>query len=76
MMYRWRGQPLSVFVVNTRLRTGRREDDNTETEIDKFGEHAIIWSRGDRTYAVVARDPSPSLTKSLITSAESRSNRP
>jgi hypothetical protein len=62
MMYRWRGQPLSVFVVHTRLRSGRRPED-TEAEVDKFGEHAIIWSRGDRTFAVVARDPSPGLTQ-------------
>ena len=62
MMYRWHGQPLSVFVVHTRLRSGRRHED-ADTEVDKFGEHAIIWSRGDRTFAVVARNPSPGLTQ-------------
>jgi anti-sigma factor RsiW len=58
MMYRWRGQPLSVFVINSR--PGRRRGD-AEESVEKLGEHAILWSRGDRTYAVVARDPSPDL---------------
>jgi anti-sigma factor RsiW len=58
MMYRWRGQPLSVFVINSR--PGRRRGDIDES-LEKLGEHTILWSRGDRTYAVVARGPSPDL---------------
>jgi anti-sigma factor RsiW len=61
MMYRWRGQPLSVFVLNSRVR-GRRDDPrDIEESLEKMGEQTVIWSRGDRTYAVVARSPSPSL---------------
>ena len=61
MMYRWHGQPLSVFVVNSRVRP--REGQSTEIEdvVSKMGENTVIWSRGDRTYAVVARGPSPDL---------------
>lgn len=68
LMYTWRGQPLSVFVLNSRLRGSPaspvRDDQqarDVEASVAKFGEHAIIWSRGERTYAVVARDPSPGL---------------
>ncbi len=62
MMYRWHGQPLSVFVVNSRVR-GNRQDQQGEIEesVTKMGENTVIWSRGDRTYAVVARGPSPDL---------------
>ena len=61
MMYRWRGQPLSVFVINSR--PGRRRDARADIDesLEKLGEHTILWSRGDRTYAVVARGPSPEL---------------
>jgi anti-sigma factor RsiW len=62
LMYRWRGQPLSVFVLNSRVRgNGRRRGEDVEASVEKFGEHSVIWSRGDRTYAVVARDDSPGL---------------
>ena len=69
MMYRWRGQPLSVFVLNSRVRQRRdaqgaggtqATNEITNTQ-EKFGEQAIIWSRGDRTYAVVARAPASDL---------------
>jgi anti-sigma factor RsiW len=62
MMYRWHGQPLSIFVVNSRMR-GRRQDrpGDIEESVAKMGENTVIWSHGDRTYAVVARDPSPDL---------------
>jgi anti-sigma factor RsiW len=62
LMYKWRGQPLSVFVLNSRVRD--RDDRSTsiaETAVDKMGEHAIIWTAHGRTYAVVARDSSPAL---------------
>jgi anti-sigma factor RsiW len=61
MMYRWHGQPLSVFVLNSR--PARRSDHAGDIEevVHKMGENAVIWSRGDQTYAVVARGPSPDL---------------
>ena len=67
MMYRWRGEPLSVFVLNSRVR-GRREredgrDPRTELQetVERIGERAVIWSQGDRTYAVVGREAAPAL---------------
>jgi anti-sigma factor RsiW len=51
MMYRWRGEPLSVFVLNrasSRVGTVQRV-------VEKLGQEAVIWSTRDRTYAVVAR---------------------
>ena len=54
MMYRWRGEPLSVFVLNSRVDASERRAD-MEASIKRMGERAHIWSRGDRTYAVVAR---------------------
>lgn len=61
MMYRWRGQPLSVFVLNSRVRGKRNQAGEVEETLGKLGEHAVIWSRGQRTYAVVAADGSPAL---------------
>ena len=51
MMYKWRGQPLSVYVVN-------HEDkhfDSSPRLIERFGQEAIVWCARGRTYAVVAR---------------------
>ncbi len=51
LMYKWRGQPLSVYVLksaNARLGSGTRF-------VEKLGQEAIIWSKDGRTYAVVAR---------------------
>lgn len=51
VMYRWHGQPLSVYVLN--------KDDKrigpTPQLVERFGQEAIIWSARGRTYAVVAR---------------------
>jgi hypothetical protein len=51
VMYKWRGAPLSVFVVPRMIRTGPQRDEIVE----KFGHEAIVWSAGERTYVVVAR---------------------
>jgi anti-sigma factor RsiW len=61
MMYRWRGQPLSVFVLNSRVRGRGDAHADVEASLAKMGEQTVIWSRGDRTYAVVARGPSSGL---------------
>jgi len=67
MMYRWRGRPLSVFVLNSRVRARREASGASAVKqdvnemLEKMGEQAVIWSRGDRTYAVVARSPAPGL---------------
>jgi anti-sigma factor RsiW len=51
MMYRWRGTPLSVYVLNNAsTRTG-----GVEQLVEKIGQEAVVWSHDGRTYAVVAR---------------------
>lgn len=62
-MYQWHGKPLSVFVLNANVQSDRG---STPHEIDnasfaKLGERAIIWSRGERTYAVVTKGPMPEI---------------
>ena len=54
LMYRWHGQPLSVFVLNSRVRGGGETGD-VRASLEPLGEHAVVWSRGERTWAVVAR---------------------
>ena len=50
VLYKWRGQPLSIFVVPQRLRGSQ-----TNEMVEKFGHEAVIWSAGERTYVVLAR---------------------
>jgi anti-sigma factor RsiW len=51
VLYRWHGQPLSVYVLNNVPRNGNE----VERAIEKLGQEAIVWSKQGRTYAVVAR---------------------
>jgi anti-sigma factor RsiW len=51
MMYRWRGQPLSVYVLPEALRKGVA----VEQVVDTFGQEAVMWSSGGRTYVLMAR---------------------
>jgi anti-sigma factor RsiW len=51
LMYKWRGQPLSVYVLNS-------EDprvSSTPRLVERFGQEELIWSKKGRTYAVVAQ---------------------
>jgi anti-sigma factor RsiW len=51
LMYKWRGAPLSVYVLNNAsTRTG-----GVEQFVEKIGQEAVVWSHDGRTYAVVAR---------------------
>jgi anti-sigma factor RsiW len=50
MLYRWRGEPLSVYVLN-----GVPARSFEVRTVDKLGQEEIMWSRGGRTYAIVAR---------------------
>ena len=51
VMYRWRGQPFSVYVLNSAYpRVGP-----VPQLVERLGQEEIIWSKGGRTYAVVAR---------------------
>ena len=51
MMYKWRGQPLSVYVLNN----GHARVGPVPKVVERLGQEEIIWSKGGRTYAVVAR---------------------
>jgi anti-sigma factor RsiW len=51
LMYRWRGQPLSVYVLNK----GHARIGPVPMLVERLGQEEIIWSKGGRTYAVVAR---------------------
>lgn len=51
VMYKWRGQPLSVYVVNYE----DKHFDSSPRLIERFGQEAIVWCARGRTYAVVAR---------------------
>jgi anti-sigma factor RsiW len=51
LMYKWRGQPLSVYVLNSaHPRIGAMPQ-----IVERLGQEAIMWSKGGRTYAVVTR---------------------
>jgi anti-sigma factor RsiW len=51
LMYKWRGQPLSVYVLNSaHPRVGP-----VPQLVERFGQEEIIWSKSGRTYAVVTR---------------------
>jgi anti-sigma factor RsiW len=53
ILYRWRGEPLSVFVLPHALR--QRQD--VDQIVGDFGHEAVIWSARDRTYVVLAHAP-------------------
>ncbi len=50
LLYRWRGEPLSVFVLPRNLKHPGPQNQI----LDAFGHEAIAWSAPDRTYVVVA----------------------
>lgn len=50
VMYRWRGAPVSVFVLNHAVKERAAEE-----IIPKLGEQTVIWTAAGRTYAVVGR---------------------
>jgi hypothetical protein len=49
IMYKWRGEPLSVYVLPGESRSRARE------VVDRLGYEAIMWSAEGRTYAVLSR---------------------
>jgi anti-sigma factor RsiW len=51
LMYKWRGQPLSVYILNS----GHPRVGPVPRLVERLGQKEIIWSKGGRTYAVVAR---------------------
>jgi anti-sigma factor RsiW len=57
VMYKWRGQPLSVFVLPRTIRGSRGLREISQ----KFGHEALVWPDGDRTYVIVAQGRPPDL---------------
>jgi anti-sigma factor RsiW len=51
LLYKWRGQPLSVYVMSRPYpRIGPKPQ-----LVEEAGQEAFMWTKNDRTYAVVAR---------------------
>jgi anti-sigma factor RsiW len=53
IMYRWRGRPLSVFV----MKGAPARRDSLDRYVEVLGEDAVLWTSNGRTYAVVGRAP-------------------
>jgi anti-sigma factor RsiW len=54
LMYSWRGEPLSVYVLP------KRTLGDAATYVERFSHNSIMWSQNDRTYIIVTshrRDP-------------------
>ncbi len=64
IFYRWRGQPLSVYVLNYRF--DRTADAAHDHDVNRLGEHAIVWTARERTYAVVASRRLPDLQHAAV----------
>jgi anti-sigma factor RsiW len=50
LLYKWRGEPLSVYVLPRTLRSRAQVDEI----VDTFGHEAVVWSARNRTYIVLA----------------------
>ena len=55
VLYKWRGEPLSVFVLPRTLRSHAGNDAGQDEIVESFGHEAVVWSRGERTYVVLVR---------------------
>jgi anti-sigma factor RsiW len=51
LLYKWNGEPLSVFVLPRLLRHHAQQ----EQIVEHFGHEAVIWSAGDRTYVLLTQ---------------------
>lgn len=51
LMYRWRHEPLSVYIVPRTFRGAG----TAQRLVEKLGHGAVIWSDGSRTYLVMTR---------------------
>jgi hypothetical protein len=63
ILYKWRGHPLSVYVLNGTFEgvPGAGHDTHAHETVNRFGEDAIVWANRGRTYAVVAQQRVPDL---------------
>jgi anti-sigma factor RsiW len=50
LMYKWRGQPLSVYVLPSAI-----AHPNDRDIVERLGHEAVVWSERGRTYVVLAR---------------------
>ena len=51
LIYKWRGEPLSVFVLPS------SKADSAPRFVRRFGHEAVIWSQHNRTYMLVSNGP-------------------
>lgn len=51
VLYRWRGEPLSVYVLPGNIDATHP----VQRVVDTLGHEAIVWTKKGRTYAVIAR---------------------
>jgi len=50
LMYKWHGQPLSVYVVPSSVGAA-----DTQQIVERFGHEAVVWTSRGRTYVVLSR---------------------
>jgi anti-sigma factor RsiW len=48
VMYQWRGEPLSLYVLPAKVIEGT-------SDVERFGHESVMWSQNGRTYVVLAR---------------------
>lgn len=58
MLYKWHGQPLSVYVLNS----VPKSDVHVERLVSSLGEQTVMWTEAGRTYAVVGKARPEDLT--------------
>ena len=51
LVYDWRGEPLSIFVLPKEAAAGSAE------VVERFSHDSVVWSQNGRTYVVLARGP-------------------
>ena len=51
LMYKWRGTPLSLYVMNSESRRARQQQQFVKT----LGQEAVVWKDRGRTYVIVAQ---------------------
>lgn len=61
IFYRWHGEALSVYVLNHRF--DHSANAAHDHDVNRLGEHAIVWTDHDRTYAVIADHRLPDLQR-------------
>ena len=61
ILYKWHGEPLSVYVLNHRF--DHSASAAHDHDVTRLGEHAIVWTEHDRTYAVIADHRLPDLQR-------------